>query len=282
MRGEGGILKNDEGERFMARYHERGELAPRDIVSRSIVAEMKRTGANTVYLDMTALKPAYLRDRFPKIYSTCLHYGLDITTDLLPVSPAAHYCMGGVRTDLFGRTTLRGLYAAGEVACTGVHGANRLASNSLLEGLVFGARAGGAAAMEWAAGTTEATNEAEVFHAALESAADHSKDVSSFRNRVRITMWDNVGILRNGDLLGNALSEFKALADEQMPSKARNFLNAAMLVTRAALWREESRGAHFRTDFPETDDKWRVHSIIHCERPNMAQVEHLASFTNGK
>jgi L-aspartate oxidase len=282
MRGEGGILKNDEGERFMARYHERGELAPRDIVSRSIVAEMKRTGANTVYLDMTALKPDYLRDRFPKIYSTCLHYGLDITKDLLPVSPAAHYCMGGVRTNLSGCTTLPGLYAAGEVACTGVHGANRLASNSLLEGLVFGARAGGAAAIEWAAGAKEATNEVEIFNAALESAADLSKDVSSLRNRVRVTMWDKVGILRNGDFLENALTEFKALADEQIPSKARNFLNAAMLVTRAALWREESRGAHFRMDFPEADDKWRVHSIIQRDRSDVAQVEQLDSFTNRK
>jgi len=282
MRGEGGILKNDEGERFMARYHERGELAPRDIVSRSIVAEMNRTGGHTVYLDMTALKPDYLRDRFPKIYSTCLHYGLDITTDLLPVSPAAHYCMGGVRTDLSGRTTLPGLYAAGEVACTGVHGANRLASNSLLEGLVFGARAGGAAAIDWAAGVTEATNEAEKFNAALESAADHGKDVSSLRNRVRVTMWDKVGILRNGELLRNALSEFRALAKEQKPSKARNFLNAAMLVTSAALWREESRGAHFRTDFPETDERWRVHSIIQRDRSDVAQVEQLDSFTNRK
>jgi len=228
---------------------------------------------------MTALKPAYLRERFPKIYSTCLHYGLDITTDLLPVSPAAHYCMGGVRTDLSGRTTLPGLYAAGEVACTGVHGANRLASNSLLEGLVFGARAGGAAANDWTAG---AANEAEIFNAALESAADHSKDVSSLRNRVRRTMWDDVGILRNGDFLGNALSEFKALADEQISSKARNFLNAAMLVTRAALWREESRGAHFRTDFPEANDKWRVHSIIQRDRSEVAQVEQLDSFTSGK
>jgi L-aspartate oxidase len=279
MRGEGGILKNDEGERFMARYHERGELAPRDIVSRSIVAEMKRTGANTVYLDMTALMPDYLRDRFPKIYSTCLHYGLNITTDLLPVSPAAHYCMGGVRTDLSGRTSLRGLYAAGEVACTGVHGANRLASNSLLEGLVFGARAGGAASNDWTVG---AANEANVVNTALESVADHSKDVSSLRNRVRRTMWDDVGILRNGVSLGNALSEFRALADKQLPSKARNFLNAAMLVTRAALWREESRGAHFRTDFPETDDKWRVHSIIQRDRAEVAQAGKLDSFKNGK
>src|SRR5262245_14881108 len=150
LRGEGAILRNHEGEAFAGRYDERGELAPRDIVARAIVAEIERTGARHLgrywmYLDLTHLKADFLRERFPNIFETCLRYGLDLTKDQLPVSPAAHYVMGGVRTDTRGRTTLAGLYAAGEVACTGVHGANRLASNSLLEGLVFGARAGAAA-----------------------------------------------------------------------------------------------------------------------------------------
>src|SRR5438876_8836354 len=142
LRGEGGILRNINLARFMKRYAEAQELAPRDVVARAIVSEMHRTQAEHVYLDMTAKSAEFLQKRFPRIYSTCLSYGLDLATDMAPVCPAAHYMMGGVKTDLWGRTSLPGLYAAGETAATGVHGANRLASNSLLEGLVFGARAG--------------------------------------------------------------------------------------------------------------------------------------------
>jgi L-aspartate oxidase len=265
MRGEGGILRNREGERFMTRYHERAELAPRDIVSRSIVAEMGRTATRTVYLDMTQLEPRYVRHRFPKIYETCLRYELDITADPLPVSPASHYCMGGVRTDLYGRATLPGLYAAGEVACTGVHGANRLASNSLLEGLVFGARAGSAAATDDPDHSlTGAHHEGvEDEREASGGAARVSGEVAiAVRKRVRRLMWERVGILRSRESIKRALFEFEQIARAPLARASRNFLNVATLIARSALWREESRGAHFRTDYPERDDEhWRVHSI---------------------
>ena len=263
MRGEGGVLRNREGERFMTRYHERAELAPRDIVSRAIVAEMQRTAARTVYLDMTALDPRFVRHRFPKIYETCLRYELDITADPLPVSPASHYCMGGVRTDLSGRASLPGLYAAGEVACTGVHGANRLASNSLLEGLVFGARAGSAAALDQAHASV-GTIEASPVEAREANAVRASGDVAlAVRKRVRRLMWERVGILRSRESIKRALLEFEQIARAPLARASRNFLSVATVIARSALWREESRGAHFRTDFPERDDEhWRVHSIV--------------------
>ncbi len=262
MRGEGGVLRNADGERFMTHYHERAELAPRDIVSRSIVAEMQRTATRTVYLDMTALEPRFVRHRFPNIYETCLRYGLDITTDLLPVSPASHYCMGGVRTDLDGRTSLPGLYAAGEVACTGVHGANRLASNSLLEGLVFGARAGSRAAAD------HANDSFKTHDATTEDERDVSVPVSgeialAVRKRVRRLMWDRVGIIRSRETIKRALWEFEQIARAPLARASRNFLNVATLIARSALWREESRGAHYRTDYPQRDDDdWRIHSIV--------------------
>jgi L-aspartate oxidase len=266
MRGEGGVLRNEQGKRFMPRYHERAELAPRDIVSRAIIAEMERTATRTVYLDMTALDPRYLVNRFPKIDETCRRYGLDITSDLLPVSPAAHYFMGGVRTDLDGRASVPGLYAAGEVACTGVHGANRLASNSLLEGLVFGARAGRAAAQDHAHASTAAPKDAQWEASATPpsgSARRQGEIALAVRKRVRRLMWERVGILRSRASLKRALFEFEQIARAPLGHASRNFLTVATLIARAALWREESRGAHFRTDFPARDDEhWRVHSIL--------------------
>lgn len=279
MRGEGGVLRNAGGKRFMTRYHERAELAPRDVVSRAIVAEMERTATRTVFLDMTALSPTFVRRRFPKIHDTCQRFGLDIAREPVPVSPAAHYTMGGVRTDLEGRTSLAGLYAAGEVACTGVHGANRLASNSLLEGLVFGARAGAAALADHAddtraaPGSTGGTvggvrdDEATLEEATLAAAAPNDgaavgEIALAVRKRVRRLMWERVGILRSRQSLQRALTEFEQIGRARLRTPSRNFLTVATLVARAALWREESRGAHYRVDFPQRDDaRWRAHSV---------------------
>ena len=264
MRGEGGILRNLSGERFMPRYDERAELAPRDIVSRSIVAEMRRTGTRHVLLDMTALDADFLMHRFPKIYETCKFYHLDISKDPLPVSPASHYCMGGIRTDLWGRSSVAGLYAAGEVTCTGVHGANRLASNSLLEGLVFGARAGEAAAGDSPDHRTRATG-IEPNGATI---GDHGSMLSTaVKKRVKRLMWERVGILRDKTSLERALKEFRQISGGNLSTSSRNFVTLATLVADAALWREESRGGHFRTDFPDQHEDWRVHSIQQLGEP---------------
>jgi len=209
-----------------------------------------------VFLDMTALDADFLKHRFPKIYETCAHYGLNIAKDQLPVSPASHYCMGGVRTDLWGRSTLDGLYAAGEVTCTGVHGANRLASNSLLEGLVFGARAG-----------RTAISDSSAFHVPgheleIGLVTERSDEISTaVKKRIKRIMWERVGILRDRDSLIRALREFQQISSGNLSASSRKFVTLAQLIATAALWREESRGGHFRTDFPEQHEDFRVHSI---------------------
>ena len=258
MRGEGGILRNKFGERFMFNYHELGELAPRDIVSRSIVTEMKRTGTRTVFLDMSEKDADFLIHRFPKIYETCKLYDLDITKDLLPISPAVHYFMGGMRTDLHGRSSVPGLYGAGEVTCTGVHGANRLASNSLLEGLVFGARAGAAAFQD--------SSELGVHGLRVEGKNEFKDEkieiATAVRKRVKKLMWERVGIARNAADLQRALKEFKQIESANLGTSSRNFVTVAKLIAQAALWREESRGGHYRDDFTIRDDEhFKVHSI---------------------
>lgn len=266
LRGEGAVLRNIDLHRFMPHYHEAGELAPRDIVSRAIVMEMRKTGTEFVYLDLTGLKADHVKVRFPRIYSTCLQYGLDITTDLLPVRPAAHYAMGGVATDLNGITSLEGLYAAGEVAATGVHGANRLASNSLLEGLVYGARAGASAHRHscghrdvHAAAKQSADGPAKNHHG-TGSSSDPGAEIAQIVKQLRKTLWDKVGIIREHQGLADAVRQLQELViQDPIPldrqyHEAHNMLTVARLIAASALARRESRGAHYRTDMPFKDD----------------------------
>ncbi|MEE9234524.1 MAG: L-aspartate oxidase [Candidatus Acidoferrales bacterium] len=284
LRGEGGCLRNVDLERFMPRYHEAADLAPRDVVSRALMMELRKTGAEFVYLDLTGLDPEHVRARFPRIYATCQEYNLDITADLLPVRPAAHYAMGGIATDLDGRTTLAGLFAAGEVACNGVHGANRLASNSLLEGLVYGARAGRAMAPSQAAAKVSGRVEknqvgkssSRVAANPGPSASNHPLPADGARRvaQIREVMWQKVGIIRSAESLQAALEILARLAPPLPSSPGRthyeqsNLHIVAEVIARCALAREESRGAHYRSDFPCRDDeRWGRYSRIALGQP---------------
>jgi L-aspartate oxidase len=267
----------------MPRYHEAAELAPRDIVSRAIVMEMQRTQSESVYLDLTELEPNHVKKRFPRIYSTCLHYNVDITSDLVPIRPAAHYAMGGVATDLLGATSVKGLYAAGEVATTGVHGANRLASNSLLEGLVFGTRA--AAAMIGQSGEFKlpltrknprprAPSATPGVNVAISEAKPVQQSPHEAFNEVRSLLWHKVGIIRNGNDLCYALKRLNSLLPTSPAAPSRQFfevcniLEVGRIITECALAREESRGAHYRSDFPLKDESTpAMHSFALKEAP---------------
>lgn len=263
LRGEGAWLRNDKGERFMERYHKLLELAPRDVVARAITREGMGTEPgeqHTVYLDLRHLADKIdLRKRFPGISATLDRYNLALSKDLLPIRPAAHYLMGGVKTDLDGRTSLRGLYAAGEVACTGVHGANRLASNSLLEGLVFGARAAQAVLAD---GLTCEPIAVEAASGSLLDAAAEGR-IEALIVRLQAAMWMYAGLLREAatlaegikavDAIGLELEGFGQAANRRL-HEARAMVTVARTILRGSLARTESRGAHFRNDFPKRDD----------------------------
>jgi L-aspartate oxidase len=270
VRGEGGRLRTLDGSLFMHKYDERGELAPRDIVARAIHAERTARGDPHVLLDITHLDADFVKSRFPTIYATCLEIGLDITREPIPVVPAAHYSCGGVATDLNGCTTVLGLYAAGEVACTGVHGANRLASNSLLEAMVFGHRAAETILTSPAA---PLSTETPAIPTEGEEPCDLD-DVAAAKLRLRTEMNEHVGIVRSPELLREAervAAETLAFAQARIARCAphpdlyelRNLAQVALLIVRGALEREESRGLHYRTDFPQTDDAtWRRDTVF--------------------
>jgi L-aspartate oxidase len=267
-RGEGGILRDINGRRFAFDYHPQGELGPRDVVARAILSEMQRDNTEYVYLDLTHLPSALVTARFPSIYQFCLSYGLDITRQQIPVAPAAHYMIGGIRTGLWGETNITGLYACGEAACTGVHGANRLASNSLLEGLVFGCR------------IVERTLRPPVALPASAGAVllperepGPGAPAASLA-ALQALMWDEVGMIRSRESLEWALGTLASWplrinAGDRSHLEMCNMTVVGRLMAEAALLREESRGAHFRSDYAHSADQWKRHIIFRASPESM-------------
>ena len=267
VRGEGGIVRNVEGRHFMPDYAPEGDLAPRDIVARSIVYEMKRTGSDRVFIDATHLPPKIITTRFPHIYRFCLDHGLDITKGLVPVAPAAHYMMGGIKTNTWGETNIAGLFAVGETACTGVHGANRLASNSMIEVLVFGKRIVEKIGRGTETKAPPTSKVKEIHHTLSQRQAPKALPVPSLSNLQQV-LWDKVGIIRDKESLTQA-ADILAAWQKSLPKPAdrpshelSNLILCSRLVTEAALLREESRGAHFRSDFPHSSPQWRQHIVL--------------------
>ncbi|NWF98149.1 MAG: L-aspartate oxidase [Nitrospirae bacterium] len=280
MRGEGALLRNINRELFMKEYHPDAELAPRDVVSRAIISQMVRTNSNHVYLDLTHLDSNFIKHRFPRIYATCLQYDVDVTKELVPVSPAAHYIMGGVKTDINGATSIKGLFAAGEVACTGVHGANRLASNSLLEGLVYGARAG-ISAREY--GLQARIDECDIETSNFKFndtkyLGKHSRnilrfDIEEIRHSLRKLMWERVGIIRCEDSLAEAmekLGQWSFILKEEFSTRRelelQNMIQLAQLINLAATIRKNSVGAHYRSDIPYKAEGWEKHIVFRKQK----------------
>ena len=280
IRGEGAFLRDRNGHRFMPDYHPDAELAPRDDVSRAIVAQMARTQHPNVYLDLSHLDPAFINERFPGIAALCKGFDLDVTRDPIPVRPGAHYMVGGVTIDDDGRTSLPGLWAAGEVTSSGLHGANRLASNSLLEGLVHGARAAEDIARDLA---DSGPNRLEVPPIACEPTPDTNRaplDLADIRDSLRALMWRSVGITRDARGLNEAADQvdfwcryaLNHVFEDPSGWASQNMLTVARLMIAAALVREESRGVHTRRDFPATNPDWARH-IPMTRPPLAAEVE---------
>ncbi len=298
LRGEGAVLRNAAGERFMPRYHQLAELAPRDIVARAIWSEMDREGDDCVYLDASSITGVNLSQRFPTVYDVCKEYGWLMEEDPLPVAPAAHYMMGGVKTDERGATSVPGLFACGEVTCTGVHGANRLASNSLLETLVFG-EAAAASAVAWVAEGGGAGDLPQSI-AGPDVGGCHVDDpnpdasgrqdpqllaatIEGLREELKRVMWKDAGILRSAVSLAHAGSSVAAIRQRLFVEgvnsvdtvsaelylrrvELTNMLDVAERVIEAALMREESRGGHYRMDYPETSEAWLKHIVLNKQR----------------
>lgn len=273
-RGEGAHLLDKNQHRFMAEYDERGELTPRDIVSQAIVSQMEKTQHSCVYLSMAHLPRALVLERFPGIAEACAKFGIDITKDPIPVRPGAHYMIGGVTVDLQGKTSVDSLWAAGEVTSSGLHGANRLASNSLLEGLVYGAHAGQGASIAAKAMKDD-------FHALpLENAAapgiEEPLDLADIRNSLKSLMWRAAGVRRDAARLTEAAQNIEQWRHYVLPRQFKhadgwelqNMLTVSQLIVAAALQRKESRGTHLRTDFPKPNPEWKRHIAMRCDEEN--------------
>lgn len=279
VRGEGAQLLDINGRRFMLAVHPMAELAPRNIVARASVAAMEATASDHVWLDMRQIEGIDLPTRFPTVFATCQRYGIDIRHDLVPVAPVAHYYMGGIRVDSQGRTNIRGLYACGEAACLGVHGANRLASNSLLEGLVFGKRVAESAHLYSLQNSDKFLQRLQLSSKAAPGLARRTTDIMELRQAIQQTMWLEVGLKRSAASLMRAQAELLAIGKQLTGQisgpdhlEAINLQTVGMLICRAALLRTESRGAHYRVDYPEENNQnWLQHIVL--QRDSWALVE---------